>query len=66
MNQKIFGQASNMVRCFRLVEGKRCPGMIDIPLGDKGQCPVCGAVCGLREYHLEHGKIRTKSPQEFG
>ena len=53
-----------MVRCCNETDGKACPGMIDIPLNGKGQCPKCGAVRGLAEYRAEHGKIRIKSPVE--
>jgi hypothetical protein len=60
----VYGTASYMVRCLAHPEGKPCEGMIDIPLGGKGQCPKCGAVRGLHEYRAEHGKIRVKSPVE--
>lgn len=56
----MYGQASDMVRCGRDVKGVPCPGMIEIPLGGKGQCPKCGRVCGLGEYHAERGRIVTK------
>lgn len=56
------GQVSYMVRCLGQHQGKDCAGMIDIPLGGKGQCPKCGTVRGLNEYWAEHGKIRVKSP----
>ena len=62
MADKMMGRSINMVRCYRDVKGLPCPGMIEIPVGDKGVCPKCGRVTGLGEYYAERGRITVKDP----
>jgi hypothetical protein len=59
----MYGQASHMVRCLNVIEGKPCPGMVEIPVNGKGACPKCGKLYeGPQHYFAERGKIRVKTP----
>jgi len=58
------GKNIHVVRCGQDVKGVPCPGMIDIPQGDKGVCPKCGRVTGLGAYYAERGRIVIKEPPQ--
>ena len=62
----MFGKNIHVVRCVREIEGRPCRGMIEIPQGDKGVCPQCGAVVALADHYALKSKIQHKAVQPLG